>query len=310
VAASIGLIAEAHQGRVLRARPTEQYGLCYQDMVNAIRDQIPRTVEVRIGRARTFELSDDRQVVHLDSGRRVTARLVVLTTGTGGRLLESLGFRRRMVRASHSLCSGFDVVRTDAPSFPFESLTYWPDSVDEGIDYATFFPIPGRMRVNLFAYRDPRDPWVRALAADPWATLTRSMPGLARVTGAWRAASKVESRPIDLWVADSFVREGIVLVGDAFQSVCPATGTGLSKVLTDVERLCGTYIAPWLATPGMGARKVGSFYADVAKTMSDRASLDDAEHRRRFGTNRSLRWALHRRKEYAVMALDGFRTRG
>jgi 2-polyprenyl-6-methoxyphenol hydroxylase-like FAD-dependent oxidoreductase len=304
-AASISTISEAHNGRVLRVVPTEQYGIAYQDMVNAVRRQIPDTVDVRVARARTLQLSPDTQVVHLDTGEPIAGRLVVLTTGTGGRLLESLGFGRRLVRASHSLCSGFDVVRTDGSAFPFESLTYWADRVEEQIDYVTFFPIPGRMRVNLFSYRDPRDRWVRALATDPWMTLTRSIPGLARVTGEWQATSNVESRPIDLQVAETVVRDGIVLVGDAFQTVCPATGTGLSKVLTDVERLCGTYVGSWLSTPGMSATKIASFYDDAEKSTCDRHSLATAEHRRRFGTDRSLRWSLHRRKEYAVMAIDG-----
>ncbi len=81
------------------------------------------------------------------------------------------------------------------------------------------------------------------------------MPGLARVTGEWRATSKVESRPSDLYVACAAARDGLVSLGDAFQGPCPATGTGVTKVLTDVACLCNPHIGSWLATSGMRAEE-------------------------------------------------------
>ena len=59
---------------------------------------------------------------------------------------------------------------------------------------------------------------------------------------------------------------GVVLVGDAFATSCPAAGTGTGKVFTDVERLCNVHIPRWLATPGMGADKIAAFYDDPVKT--------------------------------------------
>ena len=56
--------------------------------------------------------------------------------------------------------------------------------------------------------------------------------------------------------------EGVVLVGDAFCTSCPAGGTGVRKALLDVERLCNVHIPHWLATPGMGIQKVTAFYED------------------------------------------------
>ena len=57
---------------------------------------------------------------------------------------------------------------------------------------------------------------------------------LPRLLGDYRVTTKIENRVIDLYVADAQPLDGIVMIGDALQSVCPATGTGLSKVLTDV----------------------------------------------------------------------------
>ena len=53
-----------------------------------------------------------------------------------------------------------------------------------------------------------------------------------------------------------YLQAGLVLLGDAFQSVCPTTGTGLSKVLTDVDVFCHDCVPDWLATSGMGIEKL------------------------------------------------------
>ena len=49
--AAITKISEAHNGRVLRVVPIEQYGIFYQDMVNTVPRQIPDTIELRVARA-------------------------------------------------------------------------------------------------------------------------------------------------------------------------------------------------------------------------------------------------------------------
>jgi 2-polyprenyl-6-methoxyphenol hydroxylase-like FAD-dependent oxidoreductase len=300
-------VDEGHWGRTLRTVHPEQYGTPYQDIVNAVRRQTPPTVQTHVARVDAVETTGDLQSVRLSNDTQLVTRLVVLATGTGGQLHKVLGIDRRLVREAHSLCSGFDVERIDAAPFEFDSLTYWPESPVHRIDYATFFPISRGTRVNLFSYRDPTDPWVHALAADPAKTLHEAMPGLRRLTGPWRAASKVETRVMDLYQVSAPTRDGIVLVGDAFQSVCPATGTGLSKLLTDVERLCLVHLPAWLSSPGMAADKIAAFYADPEKMASDRYSLDTAEYRRQFGTNRSLRWWIYRTKGFAKMALNGLR---
>lgn len=302
-------VTEAHYGWRLRTHALEQYGVRYEDLVNAVRRQIPPSTEQHLARLVGFEPSSDLQTLILSSGARLPARLVVVATGTAGgrRLRQLLGVDHQMVRAPHSLCSGFDVEPQDRKAFAFESLTYWSDRVSEAIDYVTFFPVPDGFRVNLFSYRDPTDPWVHALAQDPVATLHRAIPRLRRVTGRWRLVGKVETRVIDLYVAQPPARPGLVLVGDAFQSVCPATGTGLTKVLTDVERLCHAYVPGWLRTSGMGTEKTSRFYADSEKVASDQRSLAWAEHRRHSGTDRSLGGWLHRHKSYALVALDGWR---
>jgi len=307
-AARIESVAEGYRGRILRTRTIEQYGMRYEDMVNAVRAQIPSTVTQLEARVEGVETSDTTQRVRLGD-TTLSTRLFVLASGTGGALHRNLGLERQMLREAHSLCSGFDVQRDDDAAFPFDALTYWSERRRERVGYVTFFPVPGVTRVNLFSYHEARAPWVHELQQDPVAVLARAMPRLTRVTDSWHPVSKVESRPIDLYTVRRPERDGIVLVGDAFQSVCPATGTGVSKVLTDVAQLCLSYIPEWLRTPGMSAQKVSQYYTDPVKLASDRRSLKSAEHERHFATDASLSWRLHREKTFAKIALAGIGRR-
>ena len=82
------------------------------------------------------------------------------------------------------------------------------------------------------------------------------MPALRKLTGEAEVVGPVKIRPADLYVTRGHVQPGVVLVGDAFATSCPAAGTGTSKVFTDVERLCNVYIPQWFASEGMGADKI------------------------------------------------------
>jgi 2-polyprenyl-6-methoxyphenol hydroxylase-like FAD-dependent oxidoreductase len=300
LAARIHTILEAHDGRVLRTVPIEQYGLDYSGIVNAVRAQVPGDVTQHLARASHIEPGPDTQTITLDTGATISARLVSLAAGVSGQLQRQLGIERKDIRKRHSVSVGFDIARTDGTSFDFDALTYWADSLDGGLDFITMFRVPGRMRVNIFGYPDRDDQSMHQLAIQPRPVLDRVVPRLSRLVGDWAATSKVQSQAIDLYRAEPPRVDGVVLIGDALQSVCPATGTGLTKVLTDVEVLSHA-LPQWLATPGMSASKIAPFYTDDRKLTADRESLANAEYRRRFSTDASWRWNLHRRRTYLEM---------
>lgn len=85
---------------------------------------------------------------------------------------------------------------------------------------------------------------------------------------------------INLNVCDKKIVPGVVVIADAAQSICPATGTGLSKVMTDVDLLLDDYINRWISTPGMAKEKMHDFYSDPRKMRSDENSLATALRRR------------------------------
>ena len=306
----IGRVLIARGDRVAEILEIEQYGIFYYDMVNELRRHLPETVQFRVGRVRRLETSDNLQRVTLSDDSVLTTRLVVLASGAAGKLHEQVGVKRRMLSENHSLSVGFTVRRPGGASFPWSALTYYPLDPKTRVDYLTLFAIRDEMRANLFLYRDPKDPWVRAFVNEPVTELARLFPKLADVIGSCQVTSKVEMCPIDLYVTDDANQPGAVLIGDAFQGVCPTTGTGLTKVLTDVDVLCGTYVPKWLATAGMGAEKIAQFYADPIKRASDRRSLDAAFYHMRYVIDESLAWRLRRAKDRLADDVKGlFSTR-
>jgi 2-polyprenyl-6-methoxyphenol hydroxylase-like FAD-dependent oxidoreductase len=90
------------------------------------------------------------------------------------------------------------------------------------------------------------------------------------------------------------VQPGVVLIGDAFHAPCPASGTGMTRILNDVERLAGTHLPQWLATPGMGEDKIKAFYADPLKVAVDKASVTTSMMGRRSALDPSLLWRVRR----------------
>ena len=94
------------------------------------------------------------------------------------------------------------------------------------------------------------------------------MPGL-KIVGAFKVTGDVKIRPADLYVSAGHRQAGVVLVGDAFGTSCPVTGTGAGKVFNDVQRLCNVHVPRWLASPGMGEEKIVAFYDDPVKCAYD-----------------------------------------
>lgn len=298
-------IASGHAGRVLAVAEIEQYGVDYWDLVNAVRAAMPAAVETRIARVEQIELADDRPRVSLADGSVLEGRIVVLASGTSPALASGLGLRYRDVRRPHSLAFGFDV-EPECPPTQWASLTYSGEQVESRLDYLTLFPIGARWRANLFTYIEPAGATMRAILRSPTEAIAAGFPRLERLVGRVAARGRVEAQKIDLYQQESPPRSGLVTLGDAYQSVCPATGTGLSKVLTDVVALCD-HLPRWLATPGMGAEKIATYYADARKRTTDQQSLDWAEHRRNFATRTDLRWRIHRARSRFETWLDGRR---
>ena len=284
----------AYNGRIFRVTPIEQYGINYSEMVNAIRTHLAAIVQFKQARVEHIENSDDVQRVRLAGGGALTSRLVVLACGVSGELQAGLGLRRHVIQKDQSVAFGFTVARSQAQPFDFDALTYYAGGSDAQIDYLSLFRFRDTMRANLFAFRRGADPWVRQFIKEPTPMLKRYLPKLRRVLGDFNVVSPVEFGHIDFYRMEGDPQPGVVLIGDAFQNVCPSTAMGLSKILTDVDVLCLECVPVWFATPGMERDKIVSFYNSPRKQATDARAIQSARYRRRASTDRSFRWRIHR----------------
>lgn len=284
----------ARFGHLVEKRPGDQRGIYYTPLVNTIRAQIPASVPMIEAKAKALATGDDRQIVTLSTGEEISARLVVLANGLNVGLRDSLGLSREVISECHSVTIGFDAKPAGRPAFDFPALTYYAENTGDQTALITLFPIGAAMRANLFVYRDMKDPWLPQFRAAPQETLFALMPGLRKLMGDFDVESFIKIRPVDLYVTHGHVQAGVVLIGDAFATSCPAAGTGARKAMMDAERLCHGYIPQWLATPGMGADKIAAFYTDPEKRACDDFCHGKAFSLRSFSTDPSLAWRARR----------------
>jgi 2-polyprenyl-6-methoxyphenol hydroxylase-like FAD-dependent oxidoreductase len=300
-----GEVWEARFGYVVARKPSDQHGVMYDTLVNTVRAQIPPAVETIHAKASAISNSEERQKVVLSNGEEISARLVVLANGLNVGLRHALGLTRRVISECHSVTLGFDVEPVGRNAFSFPALTYWPKRSGARMAYLTLFPIGGAMRANLMVYREMTDLWLPRFRQAPEQTMRAMMPGLQRMMGDFKVSGPIRIRPADLYATEGHLQPGVVLVGDAFSTSCPAAGTGTTKVFTDVERLCNVYIPAWLSTDGMDAGKIAGFYNDSEKTACEARSLAKAYHLRSLSIDNGLSWRTRRWARFIVRLAQG-----
>src|SRR5437764_1226705 len=294
----------ARFGYLLDKKPSRQYGIMYDALIGAIRAEIAAPAELIYAKVTDVSTSAERQKLTLSDGETISARLVVLANGLSVGLRRNLGVERQILSVSHSISIGFDVVPVGRPSFEFPALTYFSERVKERVAYVTLFPVGNRMRANLFVYREVDDPWLREMRRRPVETMNAALPRLRRIIGEYGVAGDVKIRPADLYVSTGHRQPGVVLVGDAFATSCPVTGTGTDKVFTDVAQLCNVHIPDWLASDGMGEDKIAAFYDDPVKTECDAWSAAKGYSFRSVTIDNRLAWQAQRWARF-VAGLSG-----
>lgn len=284
----------ARFGILINKRPSRQYGIRYDTLVNTVRAAIPHGVTTISAKATAITTSAERQTIVLSNGEEISARLVVLANGLNVGLRHQLGIERIVTSPCHSISIGFDIAPIDRASFAFPAMTYFSERPIHRTAYLTMFPIGTQMRGNLFVYRPANDPWLRQMRRAPEDALDGCLPRLRRLIGNYKITGDITIRPVDLYVSSGHRQAGVVLVGDAFASPCPGSGTGTDKVFTDVERLCSVHIPAWLATPGMSVEKIATFYDDPVKTTCDINATAQAYTLRAVTIERGPYWAALR----------------
>jgi 2-polyprenyl-6-methoxyphenol hydroxylase-like FAD-dependent oxidoreductase len=288
-------IVNIRGGRMVDRIDDQHYALRYEEIIHLVRAQLPPSVDFIVDKVVGVKTGPDVQEIALSDGRIVTADLLVLATGMSDVLRLKLGIRRRIIAEKQSISFGFSIA--PPKNRAFEALTCYGD-VSGRIDYLSLFPLGNQMRANLFTFLDHQNPWIRELRRAPVETLNTALPGLRAHLGDIQVTERVDNWTMDLSTAENVVQAGVVLIGDAFQTSCPAAGTGVTRLLTDIDRLCNVHVPRWFETPGMGAEKIAAFYGDEVKRGVDAEAMRLAHYRRSLTVDPSLRWNLERRKHF------------
>ncbi len=294
----------ARFGHLVERRDGAQCGIHYADLVNTIRAEVLGAAFIA-AKVTSIATSADRQTVTLSNGDEISARLFVLANGLNISLRHQLGLARKIKSETHSIAIGFDIKPVGKATFDFSALTCYSERPSKQMAYVAFFPIGSTTRANLFVYRDMDDPWLRQFRGAPKQTLLEIMPSLNKLVGPFEADGVVKIRPIDLQITEGYRQPGVVLVGDAFATSCPAAGTGAGKALMDVERLCNVHIPQWLASPGMGLKKIAAYYDDPVKQAYDAFCTERAYALKSLSTDTKLNWVAQRWARFVLHGLRG-----
>lgn len=284
----------ARQGYLVEKRPMVEYGIDYASLVNTLRRLMPSDVAFLNDKVVGADVGGVAPVLRLAGGDAVRAKLVIGASGLNNDLLAQFGMRRRVVSPCHSISIGFDVSPKDRQAFDFDALTYFGEHPRHRVAYFTLFPIGQHVRANLFVYRELADPWLKRFRADPVALLHEAMPRLRQLTGDFGVVGAPRIRPVDLLDTEDLEKPGLVMIGDAFATACPVSGTGASKALVDAERLCNHYVPAWLRAQAVTADHVAQFYADPQKCASDRHSRGVSLFAKRLTLEPGFGWAAYR----------------
>jgi 2-polyprenyl-6-methoxyphenol hydroxylase-like FAD-dependent oxidoreductase len=272
--------------------PLKDCGARYDRWIERLRAAWPAEVEFIEGKVNDVSTSAAVQAAVLSTGERIEGRLLVLATGRGERLRNGLKISRHVLSERHSICIGFSLALP--PCDEARPANIVPAKFGSRHAYVTFFPMLDEIRVNLFSYRELDDPWVAKVRKAPLQVLAEDFPAAAASLADLDIVRPLEIRSTDLYTIDGHVQPGLVLLGDAFHAPCPASGTGMTRILNDIERLARVHLPQWLETPGMGADKIAAFYADPMKQAVDKASLRASLLGRRSATDQSFLWRIRR----------------
>jgi 2-polyprenyl-6-methoxyphenol hydroxylase-like FAD-dependent oxidoreductase len=271
-------------------------GFRYDELVNAMRGLWPSSLHFVHDRARGIVEGPERRRLELAGGETIEAGLIVLAAGPSPHFRQTLGLRRHVLSERHSVCIGFSITpRAGGGPLPFEGLVRHGASAGDGVGFASFFPVGEAMRVNIFLYHDPRSETVRRLRADPIGGLIELIPSLGELLGQAELASPTEVRSTDLCRTRADLRPGVVIIGDAASSSCPATAIGVTRVLTDVRQLADVHVPNWLRSPGFSTQKMEQFDADPVRVRLDAVADRRARTGRRLATDITPAWRLRRR---------------
>ncbi|WP_309489490.1 FAD-dependent oxidoreductase [Oceaniferula flava] len=268
----LGVNVNYNDGRITEHHDVEQYGIRYHDTINQLRQEVSKLVEYRVAKVESIVEDPEHpqsQIIHLADAEPLHAPLVIVASGYRSGLLKKRGVQYREDKDLASISYGFDIERPDQSPFDSNAYGYFLKPDKNGIDYITIFRIGETMRANVFTQLKSSDPRVKELKNNTYPALQKYFPDLEKLTDPFQLISKVEMFATYFYQMRTPELNGVVAIGDAYQSVSPTTGTGLSKVLNDVDVLCNVFVPRWFQNQSFDHKEINEFYQFAQKKEAD-----------------------------------------
>ncbi|MGH1471975.1 MAG: FAD-dependent oxidoreductase [Cellvibrionaceae bacterium] len=271
----IGHIKSYRSGILEDVDTIDQYGFSYPATVNNLRENLPAQAHFEVATVVKIENSATAQKITTRSGKIISAKIIVMSTGGNESATKLVSIRRKLDPELTSLNFGFDVARTDKKPFDFRGFNYHSEDPTRGVDYVTFFLIGNDMRVNIFSQWDAKDERATAMRKNPIEEMSKYFEKLYDYVGDIDVITKVQVFPTHFYRAKDHIQPGLVVIADEYQSVSPATGRGLDKLTTDVALLSQKYIPEWLRAEKADKVDIAKYYKDKEKIKIDQRARGD-----------------------------------
>jgi 2-polyprenyl-6-methoxyphenol hydroxylase-like FAD-dependent oxidoreductase len=250
---------------------TNHRGMDYTATVNQFRTELIRNQLLEIANIASAVETESGYELCLSDNRTLRAKLLVVSTGVDARLIKQLGISDHPGEPLRTTCFGFDIESSTENGFPHQAFNIRPQPQNKGLDFVTFFPIGSRMRVNVFTCWEPGSPEALQFKKRPIEWMNQIFPLSEERIGRMRLIGKVQSYSGTYYRRNCTGIDGLVILGDAYQSISPATGMGISKCLADISSVLKC-IGEWdfQSTTRVETR---SFYECVDKENVDDKAL-------------------------------------
>lgn len=224
------------QGNRESVRPqTNHRGMDYTATVNQFRAELIHNQLLEIANIASAVETSSGYELRLSDNKILRAKLLVVSTGVDVRLIKQLGISDHPGKRLRTTCFGFDVESNSENGFPHQAFNFRPQQQHKGLDFVTFFPIGSRMRVNVFTCWEPASSKALQFKQRPIESMNEIFPVFEEKIGLMRVIGKVQSYSGTYYRRNCAGYDGLTILGDAYQSISPATGLGISKCLADIS---------------------------------------------------------------------------
>lgn len=299
------------RGRVHTRRYEGHYGIRYDDTVNSLRAVAQQGTRWTNERVDQISSDADGVTVQTAGGHEHRGRLCVIASGRPS-LLDDCGIEIERDLGLTSLTFGFDVEADgDHPLQAFNYNTEAPER--DHTHYATLFPIGDAWRFNVFTSWSLNEERTRTFAQQPLETMRALFPKLEEYTGTYRVTTRVQMGRTTWHRVQQPSPDGILVLGEAYQSVSPATGMGLSKCLTDIYVLL-RHMRTWRGRARVPGAAIDEYYRDPLKQACDDRARDgwkwfyDCAHGRGLKSRLRRSRLMNAASRVAMMGRGGVRA--